>query len=751
MKKITIFGIICLLTLSLNLYGQDSTDPAAILEFYDDEYEIQVFDSAGFQLDEIYYGIELGLGDTIKTNGSTAELRLDPNGSIIKLAPGTEFIIETLQGQNDDVNGFALITGKVRTVASRTSGNNNYSIRTPSAVCGVRGTDFGLEVIPGTRDAVAVLQGSVEFINTATGESLTLAPGMVADVFADTFQAVTLPLDQLQEMFREMDFVQLNPADVPGYSSEPAVEKESPPEEPDGEEAVEETETAEAEETVPEAPEAAEAPAEEREQRNILQPVFDFLSGRVGMEIGSITADGDTYGKAIIQPVITLGKFRMGLYLPIIYKQNMFDPDDWYRPRGNNEWSFGTDHKGEGAGPILKDVLADTALKIKYMEYGEQRDRFFFKVGNLNNMTIGHGILMYRYANDNDFPAVRRIGMNLGLDMGTLGIESVINDFAEPEIFGARIYIRPVADKYPFAFGISIISDIDPAGSIVTDPGADTEPIRYGDPVFLGSSFDLDFPLIERDMLSIVLFGDIGAMVPYFRENYGDSISGGLALNALYTGSGGSFALKNYGIATGLFGNVAAADWRLEYRYYNGTFRAPFFGSNYDRLRGQYVIDQASYFADPEAAEYQGRTMGIYGAVGFTIKEVFSFEGGYFWPWEVGPSGFELSDEDYLLLKASLKPGVIPVVGIGASISYERTEFIPTLLNREGSEDLTLFDANTVVKGELVYPAAPILDMAVIVTTSAGYDENGNLISNPDNPSQPLIRPSVSFETRIHF
>jgi hypothetical protein len=98
---------------------------------------------------------------------------------------------------------------------------------------------------------------------------------------------------------------------------------------------------------------------------------------------------------------------------------------------------------------------------------------------------------------------------------------------------------------------------------------------------------------------------------------------------------------------------------------------------------------------------------------------------------------------------AALKPGVIPVVGIGASIAYERTKFIPTLLSRDAS--LSLFDANTVLRGELTYPIAPILDMAVIVTTSLAYDAEGNLIADPDNSLLPQVRPSVSFETRIHF
>ena len=752
MKKI----ILCIALLSFfvpALLFSQNQEAYALLEYFEDEYEIQIYDADGFQVDEIYYGMELNLGDTVKTNGSYAELRLDPNGTIIKLAPDTDFTLEALQGKKSDANAFALLKGKMRTIAAQGEGYN-YSIRTPSAVCGVRGTDFGLEVLRGSRDAAAVLKGSIEFINLNTGKSLTLTKGMAADVFADVFEPFTLPMEQMEQLFSEMNFVQLDPSTVPGYTPGPAAdaekgdsEEKAAEEETEGgqeEPAVTEPDTQEEEE------ETAEKKKDDKPKKNLLQPVLDFLKDKLEMEIGTITVDGQTYSKAVIQPVISIGKFGMGLYLPIIYQQDLFDADTWYKPQGNDEWSFGTDHSGEGAGPILLDILIDLVLKIKYIEWGEQRDPFFFKVGNINDLTIGHGILMYNYANDYDYPAVRRIGVNLGLDAEKLGLETVVNDLTDPEIFGARFYVRPVGDKFPFAFGISSIVDIDPASSIPIDPDIETEPIQYGDPVFINAALDIDFPIIEKDMFSLILFGDFGGMLPYFRESYpASNITGGLALNALYSDDEGSFKLKNYGIMAGLFGNIAKADYRLEYRYYNGTFKPNFFNPTYDRIRGGYVTDLAGYFADPSAEEYQEQLMGIYGEVGFTIKEAFTFEGGYMWPWSVGPSGITTSDEDYFLLKMALATDVIPVVGIGASISYERTRFIPALLQKDAT--LSFFDANTVVKGELIYPAAEILDMALIVTTSLAYDTAGNLIMSDKNPSLPLVRPSISFETRIHF
>jgi hypothetical protein len=54
----------------------------AILEYFDNDAEIEVLDSTGTPVDDIYYGLELMIGDTVQTNGSMAEIRIEGNGSI---------------------------------------------------------------------------------------------------------------------------------------------------------------------------------------------------------------------------------------------------------------------------------------------------------------------------------------------------------------------------------------------------------------------------------------------------------------------------------------------------------------------------------------------------------------------------------------------------------------------------------------------------------------------------------------------
>ncbi len=736
MKKLSIIFILLLVMPASVLFAQ-AKQPFAVLEYFDNPDGVFVLTSKG---EDIFpeYGMELLPGDRIKTTTSVAEIRLDPNGSLIKLATNTNFVIDTLQNRSGaEANTFSLVTGKLKAVAAK-SGTAQYQIKTQTAVCGVRGTIFGLQVLEGAMDAAVVEKGLVTFAKIATGESIELSAGQFADTFAAAFQAVTVSPEQIASFFEGInEFVgeNMNADAVPG--NEPA------------EEAAEATPAGT---PVAEAPAAAAEAAKAPAGPSPFDPIMDYLRKVLGMEIGTITVEGKTYSKAVLQPHFTLGKLKLGLYLPIIYESNMFDPEDWYHPKGNDEWSFGTDYDFD-ADPVayVEDILSDTFLKIRYLEWGEQRDKFYLKIGNLNNMTIGHGLLMRNYANDADFPAIRRIGVNTGLDLGGFGMEAVVNDLAEPEIIGGRIYFRPFPSGFRLAFGLSGIVDINPAGQLPVDPEDPSviDALDVGDPMFINASLDLDLPIIESDFFSIVLFGDIGGMVPYLRNsitNGTDTVDQGLIMQALYNPdvdiTAGELPLRNYGVAAGVLGNIFILDYRVEYRNYKGTFRPTFFNTNYDRSRGEYAIQIANELLTPQEVQ---TIVGIYGEAGFTIADKFRLEAGYMWPWK---DDFEFGEEDYLHLEAELFSGLIPVVDIHGTIAYDRYKFIPTLMGTD--KKLKLFDANTVVRGEVVYPIAPTLDIAVIVTTAVAHDEYGSVLLDVDT-GMPKVNPSVSIETRVHF
>lgn len=705
MKKIF---ILLLLAVSFSLYAQYGT-PVAILEYFDDDLEIEITDADGAALSDIYYGMDLNEGDTIRTNRTAAEIRLDPNGSIIKLSPFTVFTIESLQKTAEDSNNFFLVSGKIRAIAARAGIGERYQITTQSAVCGVRGTDFGVISIPGTEEKAFVIDGLIDYTNTITNQKIQLGSGMIGDVLAGVFQAMTASAEQMNALMKDVMFEQLDPNAVPGHDKVGEVPEEETEEDTTEETTVESTE----EEPVDKTKEAIEESA-----------FLSALSNILRLEIGTVTMDGETYSKAIIQPTFNLGKLKLSLYLPIVYQTDLFDPDDWYEPEGNNEWSFGSD-QGD-IEDFAIDFLTDLFLKIRYIEWGEQRDPFFFKIGNINSVTLGHGILMRDFANDMDFPAIRRIGLNLGIDNGKRGFETVVNDLVGPEIFGSRLYIKPIG---PLALGISSVVDIDPdkASSDVTVPD---------DSIIITAAVDLDFPLMENDVLSFIFFADIAGMLPY--------MDGEFKFDMMYDTTAPDFSIsniRNYGWNAGLFGNILFVDYRLEYRYFDGVFRPSFFNSSYERLRGTYIEKINEYLLTPTDTD---PIMGIYGEGSFSLFGKIHTTIGYMWPWDKnGPS-----DEDEFLFEVAIEKGTIPVIDIYGSVAYHRTKFIPTLLQSGAGSNLTLFDANTSFTGEIVYPLAPTLAIAAVVGTSMRTDENGNLIYKNGYPE---MKPVITIETRIGF
>lgn len=731
----TAFALLFLLIGALTAFAQTQNTqastkaPVMTLDYFDNDQQITVTNKDGMAYQFVNIGMQLTPGDRVTTKSSTAELRLDPNGTIVKLAPYTSFSVNSVEGQGQSkTNSFTLNSGTLHAVVARITGAN-YQFHTNSAVGGIRGTDFGMLVIPGKADQLFVKEGLVEFQKNG-GQTIQVGTGQFADALAPTFQAVSLSGAQLASLFKDLDFTKLDPTKVPGQ--QPAQVASNTTNE------------------TPEQPKQAEAPKPSSGGGS------SFLADFLSLEIGGVTIDGVTYSKVVLSPHFQIGKLQAALYLPVIYSSNLLDPTDWYRPRGNNEWSFGFDQPTLWDG--TKDFLTDLVLKIRYIEWGKQRDPFFFKIGNLHDMTIGHGVIMRNFANDADFPAVRRVGLNLGIDFKAAGFESVVNDLANPQIFGGRLYFRPLGKTFPLALGVSAVSDIAPASEVPSSMPAGTPASTvqaYADavaanPLILTVGADLDFPVVESDKLAVILFGDVAGLFPYLRNSVSGLSSGFHTDAVFYKDPAGKQSLRNYAAATGVMGNIWGLNYRLEYRNYNGVMRPGLFDTVYERLRGQYAADLMTYLENPTDSQYNQVTMGIYGEAGFTLLSALDFEAGYFWPWTWDSAGnLQFGENDYLKLMLAIHKKKLPL-GIYGSISYERTKFVPTLLGKSTTYGkLQLFDANTAVVGELVYPIAPPLDLMLRVTTTVLHDSAGNVVY--DDNGNPKFMPSVSIETRIGF
>jgi hypothetical protein len=718
------------LVLPLALWAQAKPVEARLAYFENNSKKFQVLDGNQAPV-AAKENMVLAVGWTIKTGkGDLAEVKLTHNGTIVRISPNTTFAVKALGSTKETPNVLSVAAGKIRTVAGKATGNERYRVEGGAAVCGVSGTDFVFEVAS-YDEMLYVLNGLVSFFKDTSPD--TMIPVGAGEMMSfEDFTVRAIPADRLEQLKYENAFKQLIADDVE-QSTEGGTN----------------------------AFEAGKA------------DVWGKIKEIIGLEIGSIVIEGETWSKIVVQPKFKIGKMKVGLYLPLIYNGDMFNPDDWYHPNGNDEWSFGFDQVG--VVDIVTDVVSDTFLKIRYFEWSDQRNPPFLKVGNLNDITVGHGLIMSDFANDADFPAIRRVGLNLGFDFGKVGFEYMVNDagnlltlpvvFSDPTfvpdvLTGGRLYFQPLDDGEKrdtksirdLAFGISLLADIGASSGF-------DDPVKAGEPIFLNPGIDIDVPIVENKAFSIVAFADAALMVPYFRYPVdpdglplsGDEVSKGFAWEAVYNRyadiGAGEVPFKNYGAAAGLLGNIWIVDWRLEYRYFTGVFKPSFYNSGYERSRSLYVTEVVQYLADMANPDYNALTMGVYGEGGFTWDKICSLQIGYFWPWDASGTIPFADMEDRLIAKFALEPGVIPVVHLYGSVSYERTGFAQSLLKGEAAK---LFDANTVVKAELVYPVAPTIDIALFYTTMALLDADGNPVYD-GSTWLPKMSTNMTFETRVHF
>lgn len=141
-------------------------------------------------------GDALGSGDKIETmDNGKAEIKLD-NGNTVNLTPNSEIVLSKLTSDpatGEYENLMESKFGKMRAfVAAKATGKSMFKIKTPTAICGARGTVFYI-VIAGNQTQVFVTDGSVDFSNPTTGDTFIVVDNMSAISSADG--TVTEPVE----------------------------------------------------------------------------------------------------------------------------------------------------------------------------------------------------------------------------------------------------------------------------------------------------------------------------------------------------------------------------------------------------------------------------------------------------------------------------------------------------------------------------------------------------------------------------
>ena len=148
--------------------------------------------------------------------------------------------------------------------------------------------------------------------------------------------------------------------------------------------------------------------------------------------MGTVTVEGRQYYRLNFRPDIPLGTWGLALDLELFT-----DADGNFSDRA---WRFGT-----------ATETFDTFLrKIYYLRYAKPREDIYFKVGALEKVTLGYGLIMRDYRNTLEYPGIKKTGLQFHFrNRGTLGlgVEGVLNnvqDFQEGgPLLGLRLSARP--------------------------------------------------------------------------------------------------------------------------------------------------------------------------------------------------------------------------------------------------------------------------------------------------------------------
>ena len=225
-------------------------------------------------------------------------------------------------------------------------------------------------------------------------------------------------------------------------------------------------------------------PAEEDPGLAALQQPDYLTSGLYG---GGLTFIGTSpYIQLQAQPDISLGKVGIGLDLVVLYNPYATDTGSQFLAEDGESW----------------DSPSTWLRLIRYVSYAQPYDPFYFRLGELDYLTIGHGSIMSGYSNYDR----RGLQVNLRKFNNRYGVETMLNDLGHPIIFGGRLFYRPFLRPENNNF----LTRFELGGTYLTD--IDPNPQEVGEDPLIALGVDAGFPLIERSTFRLDLYNDFAAL-----------------------------------------------------------------------------------------------------------------------------------------------------------------------------------------------------------------------------------------------
>ena len=570
-----------------------------------------------------------------------AAIAFTDDGSQLKMRPNTRItLFGQRQADNSILKRVTLEVGELFNDVKKQKGA--IKISTPTSVASVKGTEYWLLVDPDGNTTLITLEGVVELTNLVTGQTIDVGQGYTA------YSTVT----------GEMTSSEITPeTTIPEFDDTPP-----PPGGmgPDGE--------------MPGAPGGA-PPGGPGQEGDIEEASAGGGSGlSMNGAVGAAVIDGETYQFFSLRPDIHFGKWGIGLDLSLY-----FDAEGNLR---EEDWDSG----------------ADAIDKIYYLRYGLPGDPFHARVGSLDNVTLGFGMIMRRYSNAIEWPQVRRIGLHTGGHGEHLGFEFLVNNFREiqdPGLVAARA-------TYETRLGLPLVAGATAAfdgnlylGAKDTDddgvPNAfdqfpnrnDGDAITYLQGLLTPNQIDQlimsgDIPDILHPAPNI---GDLKQNVAIWGVDVGVPIIRSKRMNLwVYTQMAQIVDFGRGYSVPGVTFNLGPFRAGAEYRIFEKEFMPEFFNLGYEVERVVWSEPDSAYVTKKARLAGRPAASGIYADAGFTFKNLVDVYAAYQQMSYDDPSYDPLVDSvqvktpnKSLYAKASLNATPIPKLGL-AEAYYQQPQ-----------------------------------------------------------------------------
>jgi len=419
--------------------------------------------------------------------------------------------------------------------------------------------------------------------------------------------------------------------------------------------------------------------------------------------VGSITIDGDVYARWVFSPELRIGKLGIGLFLPAIFAPDVgiFGFEDWYN---HDEWDF----------KDFDDSLNDLLTKFLFIQYAQQSDPFYFRLGGIDDFYLGHGFIVDGYSNMIYFPEQINTGIQLNIDAESFGFETIVAQVARFQAFGGRVFLRPAGSDFPLEFGATLFHDR-PKPESPSWPAAVTDEDQLPRLFFVG--IDTGLPLLRSDILSVLLYADAAKLGYGYREVPPALASYGVEAGKL------DF-VKGLGTGAGVKGKLANfIRYRFEYRYIFNYFEPGIINSLWENRRLTYAQELQDLIIAQEQPTYEDtKTSGVLISGGVELMRKLELGAEYGDYKRVTGTGEEPVKQGRLY--ARVHEGLIP--RIYGSLSYTRTENLDDVFDDPFNED-------TVLEGTLTYQLAPVVALRFSYNRTYQYNDEAAVFDPVDS------------------